>query len=439
MNSPFDVKNGNCHQGMPKRLGLVGIGGVGDVHLGVLRGLTKSGEARLVAVADPALAGRKEAVEGFAREGVAAFCSLEEMLASGVGLDGVVLATPIPLHFPMAMACLKARIPVLMEKPPVVLPEELETLEKADAEGVVAVGFQLAASSLVQKAKSLILSGEIGDVTGIRAMAGWPRDDAYYARAGWAGRMNWRGLPTFDGPATNGLAHLVQMGMFLACPAGAECAVPEKVTAEFYRARPLESYDAVCLRCEFPGDIPFTVALAHCVAGLVPGEIKVIGTHGSLTLRSDSNGFLPMSLIVDSRGEKQAFAVKNENHFEELYRHFLGVLDGRRERQLTELADCRGYVLATAGALLSSRGIRTIPAGSIRKAAGEDGAVHAVDGLESLLQESFRTGRLFSELGADWASPSDEVRTADITPEKLAAFFPSPAPRKLPVYTDRTN
>jgi predicted dehydrogenase len=439
MTSSLAEKPGNGPLGQPKRLGLVGVGGVGNVHLGVLRGLTKSREARLVAVADPGLAGRNEAVADFAHEGITAFFSLEELLASGVGLDGVVLATPIPLHFPMTMACLQARLPVLMEKPPVVLPAELTALENADAEGVVAIGFQLAAASLVQEAKSLILSGTIGSVIGIRAMAGWPRDDAYYVRAGWAGRMNWRGLPTFDGPATNGLAHLVQLGMFLAGPTKMDSGVPETVTAELYRGRSIESYDAACLRCEFPGGIPFTVALAHCVSRLVPAEIQVLGTRGSLCIRSDSDGFLPMSLSVESRGDKKVFSVRDEDCFEELHRHFLGVLDGRLARQLTGLADCRGYVLATTGALLSSAGIRTIPAPFIRPAAGKDGAVHAVEGLESLLQNSFRTGCLFSELGAEWASPSHAIPTADITPEKLAAFFPVSDAKTPAVQTSEAN
>ena len=63
--------------------------------------------------------------------------------------------------------------------------------------------------------------------------------------------MSHRGEPILDGPATNTMAHLIHNAMFLASRPPGGYAVPVEIAAEFYRARPIESYDAACLAVGF--------------------------------------------------------------------------------------------------------------------------------------------------------------------------------------------
>ncbi len=90
-------------------IAVVGAGAIGRSHVGAI---AASGTARLHAIVDPS-----EAARGYAASlGVPSFATLDEMLARSAP-QGVILATPNPLHAEGAMACIRAGVPVLVEKP----------------------------------------------------------------------------------------------------------------------------------------------------------------------------------------------------------------------------------------------------------------------------------------------------------------------------------
>ncbi len=80
----------------------------------------------------------------------------------------------------------------------------------------VAVGFQYLESDFIRQLKRRLLAGEIGDIRSIRASSATSRKDSYYQRGSWVGRLDMEGVPVFDGPASNGLAHLVHLVMYFA-------------------------------------------------------------------------------------------------------------------------------------------------------------------------------------------------------------------------------
>jgi predicted dehydrogenase len=88
----------------------------------------------------------------------------EEMLSSDV--DAVVIATPVPTHFPLAKAALEAGKNVFVEKPPAMRVEEMEELIGiAEARGLVLMpGHLLLYHPGVQKLKQLVDAGELGEV-----------------------------------------------------------------------------------------------------------------------------------------------------------------------------------------------------------------------------------------------------------------------------------
>jgi predicted dehydrogenase len=88
-----------------------------------------------------------------------------EMVAAA-DLDAVVIATPVPTHFPLAKAALEAGKHVFVEKPPAMRVAEMEELIAiAEAQGLVLMpGHLLLYHPGVQKLKELIEDGELGDV-----------------------------------------------------------------------------------------------------------------------------------------------------------------------------------------------------------------------------------------------------------------------------------
>jgi predicted dehydrogenase len=89
----------------------------------------------------------------------------EEMVASG-DVDAVVIATPVPTHYPLARAALAAGKHVFVEKPPAMRAAEMEELiGLAESNGLVLMpGHLLLYHPGVQKLKELVEDGELGDV-----------------------------------------------------------------------------------------------------------------------------------------------------------------------------------------------------------------------------------------------------------------------------------
>jgi predicted dehydrogenase len=90
------------------RVGVVGVGRMGERHCRVLAGLF---DVELAGVSDPA-AERGRAVA--ARYDTAYYHDLDALLAR---VDAVTIAAPTPTHYALAMACLERGVHVLVEKP----------------------------------------------------------------------------------------------------------------------------------------------------------------------------------------------------------------------------------------------------------------------------------------------------------------------------------
>ena len=89
----------------------------------------------------------------------------DELLAAD-DVDAVVIATPVPTHYPLARAALEAGKHVFVEKPPAMRAAEMEELiGLAEANGLVLMpGHLLLYHPAVQKLKELVDDHELGDV-----------------------------------------------------------------------------------------------------------------------------------------------------------------------------------------------------------------------------------------------------------------------------------
>ena len=140
-------------------VGMVGTGFIGPAHV---EGLRRNGIFVLGLVeATPEIAQVKAAEMGIPR----VYDSLDSMLADPE-IDSVHLATPNLLHYPQAKAALLAGKHVVCEKPLAMTAVESAELVKLAAETnrVNAINFNIRMYPMVQQARSLVQSGEIGDL-----------------------------------------------------------------------------------------------------------------------------------------------------------------------------------------------------------------------------------------------------------------------------------
>jgi predicted dehydrogenase len=165
----------------PTRIAVAGAGYIGQAHMAVAR---HSPTCTLSAIVDPSPA----AVALAAQAGVPLFKNIEELLANNRP-DGLVLATPNPLHVPQALQCIDAGMPILLEKPIATSVAEGEQLLRVvEATGAkVLMGHHRAHSPIMAKAREVLDSGKLGKLVAVMGSATFYKPDPYYADAPWRG------------------------------------------------------------------------------------------------------------------------------------------------------------------------------------------------------------------------------------------------------------
>ena len=157
-----------------KRLAVIGAGLIGTSHI---ERILASPKAKLVAVTDPDAGAAQIAQQA----GVSYFSTLEAMIA-GCEIDGAILATPNHLHLEQARFLIEQGIAVLIEKP---IADDVEAASDFVrwAEGgkiPVLIGHHRRHNPLIQKAKSLIDEGEIGQPLSLSMTTWLYKPDAYF-------------------------------------------------------------------------------------------------------------------------------------------------------------------------------------------------------------------------------------------------------------------
>ena len=144
----------------PVAIGVVGCGYWGP---NLVRNLRKIDQCTVKAICDVNV-GRLSHVQGLYPE-VEAVTDYKHFL-NGIGLDAVVVATPVSQHYPLAKAALLAGKHTFIEKPMASSSAECEELvEIAKRNGVVLmVGHTFLYSCPIRKIKEIVDSGDIGEI-----------------------------------------------------------------------------------------------------------------------------------------------------------------------------------------------------------------------------------------------------------------------------------
>lgn len=400
----------------PLRFGLIGVGGIGVHHIRALQELEDAGLAQLVCVADPFVDRMPEVKARFDARGVRWYEDFQKLLETETEIEAVTIATPIPLHARMTAAALARGLFVYLEKPPVPLIQQLNDLVALDARRKVVVGFQMVSSTPVAQLKRWKVEGSLGDIESIRVMACSPRHDGYYKRAPWVGKMLLDAEPVFDGPATNAMAHQLHNIMYLAGNEMDDFDVPVEVEGEFYRTRPIESYDVVSMRGLLESGIAFHYSVNHATEFTLPTKIEIIGSKGRAWIGGDPEE-------VGNDCHLTSPALPYPDAFMESYRQFIRFASGERYRAITSLEDTRGFVLATNGALMASGGIHSINPKYWRYFGEGDSRGCDVADLAAHVQKSVEQGKLFSEINVPWGRKGNAVLVRSLRSVNLKDYI----------------
>jgi predicted dehydrogenase len=214
---------------MSLRIALIGAGVMGRQHA---EQLARSPEAELVAICDP------YSTDLASAQGVRQFADHRAMLEQ-MQFDGVIIANPNDAHVSTALDCLAAGIPALLEKPVATSLEEVRRLVQAESAGAVPllIGHHRRHNPIIQKAKEIIDSGQLGVLTTFTGLWQSQKAQAYFD-------VPWRRQPGAGVMLIN-LVHDLDLMRYL----GGEVATVQALVS--HAARNLEVEDTAAMLLQF--------------------------------------------------------------------------------------------------------------------------------------------------------------------------------------------
>jgi predicted dehydrogenase len=221
----------------PIGVGVIGFGWLGQAHSRSMQRIrtlmpNRTFDPMLIACSDPVPELAREAVDsfGFARAGAE-----WQRVIDDPEVEIVVIAAPNMLHLELVEAAAQAGKAVFCEKPVGGTPQHIARAARAARRaGVISgVGYNYRWAPLVQYAKELIATGELGDITNYRGR--------FFSMYGSdpRGLLSWRFLQDQGGYGVTSdlLSHAVDLGQMLLGPITRVVGT----TATFIGERPLPS------------------------------------------------------------------------------------------------------------------------------------------------------------------------------------------------------
>jgi predicted dehydrogenase len=259
------MKNNEGPKPPPVSIVMVGIGGMGLHYLMTLLEEFSPGEIELRAAVDP-FPEKSERYAELKEKGIPVFDSLSEFYGSGQTAELVVISSPTQHHVFQSCEALRHGSHVLCEKPIGATIQDADRLiqVKNESNHWVMIGYQWSYSKAIQCLKRDILKGMFGRPVQLKSLCFWPRTEDYYAKSSWLGRKkDEEGRWVLDSPANNAMAHFLHNLFYVLGDHADTSAQPTAVTAELYRAYPIQNFDTVACRAFTKGGTELLFYASH--------------------------------------------------------------------------------------------------------------------------------------------------------------------------------
>lgn len=305
---------------------IVGIGGYGNKYLEEVLLNGSEHTVEIAGCADPQPE-RCPLLDEIKQRNIPLAPSLADLYSQKLQADLVVMSPPIQLHAPLTELALQNNSAVLCEKPLCATLDEAETMANAQKKSglPVAIGYQWSFADATQQIKHDILSGRFGPPLRAKCLVLWPRSAAYYSRNNWAGRItNDSGRAVYDSPVNNATSHFLHHMLYLFGSTPDSTAEPLQVSAECFRANPIENFDAAALRVKTAtAEILFYTA--HCVPDLLNPLMEIEFEKGTISFDySDPEGFK----AVMQDGTTKIYGCPDDTYWNKLWQTVDAVREG---------------------------------------------------------------------------------------------------------------
>ena len=394
---------------LPLSIAVAGLGGyAGYIRKALLeREAAPNATVALKAICEPDL----ETHAGLAKElrgkGILIVNDFAELLR--LPIDAVWLPLPIHLHKKYTLQALQAGKAVMCEKPAAGAIQDLHAMIDArDASGLpVAIGFQDIYKPSTATLKTAINDGVIGSIKSAAVSACWPRDSGYYARSQWAGKQFYDGTWVMDSPASNALAHFLNLALYLIGD-GRRSADIVKVEAELYRANSIENYDTCAMRYLTENGVSLLVCFTHACRETREPILSIIGERG----RIDYSAGKEAKIRVPAQTTTISLRDEGPEAMIDTFAHLAADVPDQRAVATLEIAKSH---LIGVNAASEAAAVRQISQGEITRVEIDDYThLLTIPGVEDLFDYCAQNHLLPSETRrAEWAVPAGALSVSN--------------------------
>jgi len=278
------------------KIGLVGIGNIGQLHL---NNISKMGNIEITALCDLV---RAKAKKASAKYGGRVFTDYKKLLKVKV-CDAILICTPHYAHTTIGIDALKAGYHVLVEKPISVHKADCERLIAAhkNKKQVFAAMFNQRTDPHYRKVKQLIDDGELGPLQRVNwIITDWFRPNIYYRSSPW--RATWAGEG--GGVLLNQCPHQLDLLQWL-------CGIPTRVRAfcGIGKRHKIETEDEVTAYFEYANG---ATGVFVTTTGEAPGtnRLEICGDKGKVVVEEGKIAFTRNEIATNkfSKTTKDSFS-----------------------------------------------------------------------------------------------------------------------------------
>ncbi len=400
-------------QSDPVSVLMVAIGGYGYYYLKTLFEKFPSGRIVITGVVDPN-AGQSVHFPEIKRKEIPVFSRIEDFYNDGYSADLAVIASPIHYHVPQTCTALEHGSNVLCEKPAGAVVQDVDEMIKArDKSGKwVMIGYQWSYSEAIQSLKRDILEGLFGKPVRLKTLRLWHRDDAYFQRNNWAGKIkDADGRWILDSPANNALAHELHNLFYILGGKIHLSAEPKEIMAEVYRANKIENFDTTACRIYTNDGSELLFYGSHTTSADI-GTLMDFRFEDAVILFNESSGEI---IATDKKGNQKTYGSPDADHFRKLFKAVKAVRNP--ETVICGPEAARSHTLCINGIQESVPEIPIFPESMIQR--DEKEKRWWVKRLDEALYDCYQNNILPSEADYTWAKKG---KTIDLS---QYSFFPT--------------
>lgn len=281
---------------------LVGTGRAGMIHARNVRDFVA--DADIAAVCDTDMTGAQRAAEELGADRI--YTNYQEALEEN-RIDGVIVATPTKYHCEIISAAAASGKHILCEKPMAMTVKECEKMISAAKKGNVnlQIGFMRRFDRNFRRAKELIDSGEIGEITCIKSKTRGPSIP----------RPWMYDITKSNGPLAEVNSHDIDTIRWLT---GSEAERVYAIAGNFRCAEAKKDwpdfYDTVLMNIKMKSGVLCSIDGAQGVGYGYDAGVEILGTHGRITVGEIKSGAV---VVCEKNGTVRTDAVSS---WRDLYR-----------------------------------------------------------------------------------------------------------------------